>query len=538
MKAEITTNGAVFHLKVDYYMKEWTSFLKSLGATFNSGVWTIQIKHLSLIEAKIQQNNWSCLTQDITPGVQSIELSFNKMNLPPRDYQKVAANLMANNSSFGLFDDCGLGKTISTLSAIQGMGTKDNLIVAEIKSLHQWESEIEKFLGGKTSVVVRGTPKEREVKWGGNYDFHITNYHTLINDFKYVDKKWDTITFDEASRYMRNRETKISSRGRELKSDYKWVLTGSPIENYLADIFSLYEVMNPSILGDWKNFEKNYIRYKEIVVGKKGNHLIKVKKIIGYRDQDEVKRHISPYFIRRTEEDVKGELPDLIEQDIKLELKPEQRIIYDLVTKEIEKIAEDTGIQITSLGQLTKLRRVCDSSTLVDPDTKDSCKFDEILKLLYENNHRKVIIFSQWTEPLQLLSKDIDGYSVITGGSRFGKRDTETEIEKFMNGPNNILLSSDAGSRSLNLQKASMIINLDLPWNPQTIKQRIGRIRRIGSEHSSVLVYNLLCKNTIEEGIVPLLRSKLKLAEDIIDKNIYNTYKDMDIEKYLRSVFK
>lgn len=544
MRAEITINGAVFYLTVDYYLKEWTDFLKSIGATHNQGVWTIQIKHLELVEAAIQRMKWSCFTNDITPVVEDIEINFDRMKLPPREYQKVSATLMASNKCFGLFDDCGLGKTISSLAAIDSLGTKNNLVLAEIKSLHQWESEIGKFLDNKTSVVVRGTKPQRRKLWDKDVDFHITNYHIIRNDLDLInDKKWDVVVFDEASRYMRNRDTKLAYCGRSLKGDKKWVLTGSPIENNLADVFSLYEIMDPAILGNWENFKSNYIRYKEIVVSRyrRGNQFIdkKINKIIGYRDQDEVKRMISPYFIRRTEEDVKGELPELIEQDINLDLKPKQHKLYEDIKEEMKKkIAELTRegekINIISFGDMTKLRRLCDHSLLVDKEINESCKFDEIHHLLYENQHRKIIIFSQWTDPLFLLSKELENYSVITGdGSSFGKRNIKDEIDKFMNGSNNLLLSSDAGARSLNLQKASMIINLDLPWNPQTIKQRIGRIRRMGSEHHSVLVYNLLCKGTIEESIVPLLRKKLKLAEEMIDKNAYNTYNSMSLERFL-----
>jgi len=543
MIATIVTNLGSFTLDIDHYLKEWTSYLISLGGVFSGGVWTLQIKHLDLVKGAITKNGWEYTETSITPDVHKIELTFDNMKLPPRDYQKVSATLMANSDSFGLFDDCGLGKTISSLAALNELPTENVLVVAEIKSLHQWESEIDKFLFDKTTQIIRGTPAVRKKLWAGDYDLYITNYHTLLKDFKHMDRDWDLIVYDEASRYMRNRNTKLAGCGRSLKSKKKWVLTGSPIENNLADIFSLYEIMDETILGNWKTFEKEHIKYKDIIVGRyfNGSKMVNriVKKINGYRNQEKVKKDISPFFIRRTERDVKGEIPALIEQDIFLEMNPKQQEIYQMIVKEIEDIAKNNKIQITSLGQLIKLRRVCDSSHLVDPNTDDSCKFDEIEKLLYENRHRKIIIFSQWTDPLFLLSKNLENYSVITGdGSKFGKHYVEEEIDKFMNGPNNILLSSDAGSRSLNLQKASMIINLDLPWNPQTIKQRIGRIRRIGSEHHSVLVYNLFCKGTIEENLIPLLRYKLKLAEDMIDRNVYNQYKNISVEQFLGGIFR
>jgi len=543
MQAEITTRQTTFSISLNYYKREWTNFLKDHGGVFNNGVWTLQIKHLDTINSELERITIPYkVSKEVIPELKQID--FDDMLLPPRDYQKKAATFMANNPAFACLDECGLGKTVTALSAIQGLGTKKNLIVAEIKALDQWCSEIERFTG-LTYTKIRGSPDERKRLWEATTPFMVVNYHILLKDRSAYKIEWDTITFDEGSRYLRNRDTKLASCARHLNGKYKWVLTASPIENNLADIFSIYEIMDPTILGDWNAFKKKHIRTAMIPVSKywNGHRYVtkKVEKIVGYKRQDEVKRLISPYFIRRTPEDVGNELPDLVVQDIKLELTTAQRDAYEALRGNVERDAQDTN-DIINLGSLIKLRRLCDSLNLVDETKHSSSKFDELLEIIYENKHRKIIIFSQWTDSLaelgRILTKEGYKYTYIVGSGSVHKFDNKSDVTGYKKGDTNILLSSDAGSRSLNLQESSVIINLDLPWNPQTIKQRIGRARRMGSEHDFVIVYNLIAKDTIEEGILPILRAKLKLSDDFIDKNVYNYYKSISVEQFLKEEFK
>ena len=541
MKAIITKHQAVFTLELSWYPREWTNFLKQHGAVFKRGVWTLQIKHLEDIKSELERVTIPYKVNElVTPSFSSIP--FDNMLLPPREYQKKAATFMANNPAFGCFDDCGLGKTITALSAIRGLDTKKNLIVAEIKALDQWCSEIKRFTG-LTYTKIRGSPDERKGLWNALTPFMVVNYHLLLKDRSPFEMEWDTITFDEGSRYLRNRDTKLASCARHLNGKHKWVLTASPIENNLADIFSIYEVMDPTILGDWDDFKKKHVKTAMIPVSKYWNGreyvVKKVEKIVGYLNQEEIKRNISPYFIRRTPEEVGNELPELVVQDITLELKEPQRAVYDDLRGIVEDEAEHTD-DIINLGSLVKLRRLCDSLGLIEGNDDVSSKLDEVMAIIYENRHRKIIVFSQWTDSLALLAKRLSDYkyTVVVGSGSKHKFDVDEDIDSFTKGDINILLSSDAGSRSLNLQASSMIINMDLPWNPQTIKQRIGRARRMGSEHQFVVVYNMIAKDTIEEGILPLLKTKLKLSDDFIDRNAYNYFKDISIEDFVKEEFK
>jgi SNF2 family DNA or RNA helicase len=552
MNAKIIERGSSFLLQYDYFKKDWTRFLIDRGAVYNvhSEMWTVRMKHLDEVIDRLKDMGTTIQTNKEVSEKDNITIdeTLDKMKVELRDYQRISATLMANKKAFGLFDDCGLGKTPSTIGASIGiMDDGDRiLVVAEIRALEQWKSEIYRF-SGIESTVIRGTKKKRSKLWkeSEEHPFTIINYHLLQNDWNMVGNvHWKVIVFDEASRYLRNRTTKMASFCRQIDAEYKWALTASPLENNLGDVFSIYEILDENILGEWFTFQRRYIQTKDVVIGRyktKNGWVNKtITKVIGYKHQEEVKEKISEHFLRRTVDDVQGELPEVIRQTIWVELTRHQRAIYDELEGIVKKKAEMEVGDIAGLGEMIRMRRVCDSLALSgDCDDDVSSKFDELMSIIYENRHRKIIIFSQWTDPLFLLEKRFDDvgyeYSRIYGKKQ--KIDYEDEIRRFKE-RTNILLSSDAGSRSLNLQVASIIINLDMPWNPQTIKQRIGRAVRIGSIHSTVVVYDMVCKDTIEEAIIPVLNKKLKAMENFIDNNVYNLDTVQSITTWLNSKYR
>jgi len=532
MIAKITVDKNTFILEYPYYKKEWTDYLIEIGGYFSDGTWTIPIGKLAEIKSRIPDDieEQSNIVDD---DIDISTLDTEWPGPPLRDYQKMGSYLLATHRLFGLFDGCGLGKTIETIGAMVLLDKPINLIVSEKKALQQWQDEILRFSGNQ-SIIVHGTKRKRLWKEAEDHRFIITNYHSIIRDYDYVKNfDIDVVVFDEGSRYMRNRETKMAKMGRRIKSTYKWVLTGSPIENNLADLYSIYEVMDPTILGDWNTFKKRHIRYKRIRLNKWKS----IDKIVGYNEVDVVKKKVAPHFIRRTAEEVGKELPDIVHQTIMVELSDLQGKLYKDTNKSVRERAEKTNQRLSNLGELIKLRRICDSSQLGGSEKDESTKLDEIASMIHENSDRKVIVFSQWTDPLQLLIDRLEvPYAVGTGNmEEFGRKDHATEVELFNNDVN-VMIASDAMSRSVNLQAASIVINMDLPWNPQTIYQRIHRARRIGSEHNTVFVYDFICKDTIEETMLPVLQYKENLGKDMIDENIHNDYGD--IEEYLNRIYR
>lgn len=528
-EAKIIIDNNTFVLQFDHYKRNWTDYLKEIGGYFLDSQWTIPIGKLDDVRSKISSMGISIEEIILKTDIPDIDITRLDTEWPGdklRDYQKMGAYLLATHKAFGMFDDCGLGKTIETIAASWLLRKGRTLVVAEKKALDQWRDEIKRFIG-EDAIIIHGN--KRDWKKASDYKYVITNYHSIIRDYNDVKElKIDIAVFDEGSRYMRNRNTKMAKMGRNLSADYKWVLTGSPIENYLSDLYSIYEIMDYNILGAWENYKRNHIIYKQIRVGK----WTRVDKIVGYKRTDIVQDKIAPYYIRRTAEEVGKELPEIVYQTMKIELSPLQKHYYDIINDEIKEESKRTNKSIKSFGSLIKLRRICDSSALAEDGIEDqSSKLDEIASMIAENSHRKILLFSQWTDPLELLIKRIDcEYTMGIGGVK----DHNSEIERFNNDVN-LMIASDAMSRSVNLQKASMVINMDLPWNPQTIHQRIHRARRIGSLHSTVFVYDFVCQDTIEEAMLPILKKKIMLGEKLIDENKFN---ENDIERQLENMYR
>ncbi|WP_066498555.1 DEAD/DEAH box helicase [Abyssisolibacter fermentans] len=442
-----------------------------------------------------------------------------------RDYQEIGYNWlrMLSEYSFGgiLADDMGLGKTIQMLAFLranhqEGNKSKLSLIVAPTSLIYNWLSEAEKFIPSLNIKVIDGSKDERDVKLNSldNTDVIITSYTLARNDIDiYEEINFDTCILDEAQ-HIKNFNSKTAKAVKKVKAKNKFALTGTPIENSLSELWSVFDFIMPGYLYNITKFRESF--EKPIVKQQNEKALLSLRK------------HISPFIIRRIKKDVLEDLPDKIENKIIVELNESQKKVYLAYLykykEEIENLILDKGFaksQIKILAALTRMRQICCHPKLfLDDYNEGSSKLDLLLELLdelLEGKHR-VLIFSQFTSMLKLIieklqEKDID-YFYLDGATKPLER--HHMVNDFNNGMNQaFLISLKAGGTGLNLTGADTVIHFDPWWNPAVEQQAEDRAYRIGQE-KVVHVMKLITKGTIEEKIYALQQRKKEMIDSII----------------------
>lgn len=435
-----------------------------------------------------------------------------------REYQKVGYYWLhfLYKHGFGgiLADDMGLGKTLQALTFIKKISetskTYPSLVICPTSLTHNWAREIEKFFPSLKYTVVSGKPKDREELLNNfsDYDVIITSYALLRNDIDlYLSKNFEVVVVDEAQ-YIKNKEAKITRYVKLLKSQIKVALTGTPIENSVSDLWSIFDFIMPGVLGNYQSFIERY--------SKPENH-------------SELAKRISYFILRRKKEDVLKELPKKIEQNIFVPLSPEQSEIYENVAREVRlsilKQVGEVGFEkskIHILSGLTKLRQICNHPYLVSEEYKDvkSSKMELLMDLLDDaiQGGHKVLVFSQFVEMLKIIREELRKlgikYSYLDGSTK----NRQAVIDEF-NQNDDIkvfLISLKAGGFGLNLTSADIVILYDPWWNPMIEKQAMDRAHRIG-QTKTVNVYKLLTENTIEEKILALQENKKLIFSNIVE---------------------
>jgi SNF2 family DNA or RNA helicase len=322
----------------------------------------------------------------------------------------------------------------------------------------------------------------------------------------------DVVILDEAQR-IKNWRAKTSQAIKELPRRFAFVLTGTPLENRLEELYSIVEFLDDRLLGPPWQFM--------------AQHIIKDEwgGIIGYKDLAGVRRAIAPILLRRRKADVLADLPERVDNDFWLELDAEQSRLYRPLEKALQELlrAPEWSPQqsATALSLLTSLREAATAAQLVDPSVQSSSKLRELPALVEEiaSEGHKMLIFSQWERMTRLAEdalKKLNLRSVRLYGG-LGMRARSRIVDQFNTDPDTLLfISTDAGGLGLNLQAASFVINLDLPWNPAKIEQRIGRAHRIG-QSQTVNVINMIAANTIEQRVLDVLYRKQELFAEILD---------------------
>jgi superfamily II DNA or RNA helicase len=429
---------------------------------------------------------------------------------------------------FGLFkratligDEMGLGKTMQAIALAvlkkEVFGFSRVLVVTLSSLKEQWRREIERFTHEK-AVVIAGPARQRRQQYRQEDSlFKITNYEAVLRDVTVISRfKPDLIILDEAQR-IKNFETKTAEAVKSLPRLHSLVLTGTPLENKLEDVYSIVQFLDPELLSPlWRFAADHFLLSRK----KKGQ-------ILGYRNLDVLHQKLKPLVIRRRKEDVLDQLPDQIQNDYFLDLHEKQAEIHagfsssllPLLNKKFLTPMDMRRIQML----LLKMRQVCDSTHLIDRESNISPKLDELGSILDElvvQNGRKVVIFSEWTTMTFLIGKHLSQAGIpfveLSGKVPVAKR--QCLIDEFTNNAQcKVFLSTDAGGTGLNLQAADCVINFELPWNPAKLNQRVGRVNRIGQQSSCINVINLISKRSIEERILAGIKLKSALFDGVFD---------------------
>lgn len=415
-----------------------------------------------------------------------------------------------------LADDMGLGKTLQVLVFYEQYVSKEkpSLIVCPSSLMYNWMSEIEKFKIDVDAVCVTGTQDVRKDIIKENHELYITTYDYLRRDVElYMSMEFEYIVLDEAQ-FIKNPKTKNAQSVKSLKSRHRLALTGTPIENGLSELWSIFDFLLPGYLYSLNYFTKNF--EKPIQMGDD-------------KRQAQLQKLVSPFILRRTKKQVLKDLPDKVEKDLWLNFSPEEKQLYlanlAQVNKQLQQQLELEQVDsILILAMMTRLRQICcEPRMLYENYTGESTKFKMCLDLIetLKENDKKVLLFSSFTSIFDSFIEEFDRrgikYHMITGA--VDKKKRKEEVDAFQSDDSNVfLISLKAGGTGLNLTKAQAVIHFDPWWNVSAQNQATDRAYRIG-QTKNVLVYQLLMKNTIEEKIYEMQKRKKAMSDLFVENS-------------------
>lgn len=455
--------------------------------------------------------------------IQRVEESGNlkvrvprNINAELRDYQKEGYVWMSRLAYWGagalLADDMGLGKTLQTITVLLSRAKEGAaLVVVPTSLILNWRDELGRFAPGLNVKILNqaGDGRSGMVKEATAFDVVITTYGLLINEEESLcGREWNTIVLDEAHT-IKNRDTKMSKAAMKLKGTFRILLTGTPVQNNLSEIWNLMQFANPNLLGSFQQFSDRFIA--------------PIEKLHDKATQRVLRSVISPFILRRTKNDVLNELPEKTEVTRKVQLSPEEWALYDNIRqKALINLADGEATPLQTLTELTRLRQAACNAQLIDrklriPSSKEAV-FLEMVDSLHDNHHR-ALVFSQFTSHLALIRKVLDKrgieYLYLDGATPAKERDKL--VHEFQTGDMPLfLISLKAGGLGLNLTAADYVIHLDPWWNPAIEEQASDRAYRIGQQNP-VTVYRLIAEGTIEEKIIQLHQSKKSLADALLE---------------------
>jgi hypothetical protein len=464
------------------------------------------------------------LRRDYETGVVSGRHPEHVTLHPLYPYQREGMLHLAFGERALLADEMGLGKTIQAVAAcalLHHLGKAKRVLVVTPASLKtEWEEQIKRFTTLGHQLVFG--PRSARLKYYADSSppfFTIVNYEQVVSDTLDLNEhlRPDIVVLDEAQR-IKNWATRTAQAVKRLKSRYAFVLTGTPIENRIDELYSIVDFLDPSLLGPLFRFNREFYHFDER--GRPSD----------YKNLPALRQRVKPVLLRRRKHHVETELPDRTDRNHFVQLTAAMRDEYDEYKKSVSEL-----LQIAQKRPLTKkqqdllmillamMRMICDSPSIIKGhDCEDCPKLDELARVLDEalsDPDVKVILFSEWEGMLKKVRAWADkhgiGYAWHTGSVPQQKR--RGEILAFRNDPTcRLFLSTDSGGVGLNLQNASVVVNCDLPWNPARLEQRIARAWR---KHQTrpVTVVNLIAENTIEHAMLGTLANKMTLAEGVLD---------------------
>jgi superfamily II DNA or RNA helicase len=478
---------------------------------------TVMSDALDFIDREVERAEMLRREEEWLGQLDAGTLDLNLLTVPLYDYQTRGALFLACRGRSILGDDMGLGKTIQTLAAVELLarerGISRVLVVAPASVKYQWESEIRRFTR-RAVQVIEGGPDDRRDQYAESTFYRLVNYEQVVRDREAInDWKPDAIVLDEAQR-IKNWEAKTSRAVKKLQSRYAMVLTGTPLENKLEELYSIVQFVDERRFGPAFQFLHDHR-----VLDEKGN-------LTGYRNLDKIRERLEPIFLRRTRAEVLTQLPARTDNTVFVELTDAQRGPYEEQRTMLARLLGKGYLTDLDrkrvLACVVNMRMLCDSTFLFDKRTRVSPKLDEFAELVPEltgEGGHKVVAFSQWEtmvlEAAAVLDRLGVGYAVLHGG--LPGKDRKAVLERFRSDPDcRVFLSTDAGGTGLNLQTADTVVNLELPWNPAVLEQRIARVHRMGQSRP-VRVVHLVTRGTIEERVLRTLQAKQNLFAGVFD---------------------
>lgn len=422
-----------------------------------------------------------------------------------------------------LADEMGLGKTIQAIAAVEVFaryfGVSRVLIICPTSLKYQWKSEIRKFTG-RDACIVEGLVHKRKDLYLQEDLYKIISYGVVRNDLHLI-KDWeaDLVILDEAQR-IKNWQTKTAQSVKKIDSKYAIVTTGTPLENRINELHSIVEFVDMYKLGPLFRFLDNHQ-----VMDEHG-------KITGYRNLRSIHQTLDDILIRRTKKEIRDQLPGRIDKNFFVEMTPEQsaehndyyEVVCLLVNKWIRFGFLNEEDQQRLLTCLNCMRMVADSTYILNPKSNHGNKINEVqdfIREVMEYDGHKLLIFSQWKRMFELLIRELEklGHPFVYLNGDVPAEQRKTIIDRFREDDTlRLFLSTDAGGVGVNLQRANILVNLDLPWNPAVLEQRIGRVYRLGQK-KKVQVFNFVSAHSIEHRILHLLEFKKSVFAGVLDED-------------------
>ncbi len=433
-----------------------------------------------------------------------------------RDYQLDGFRWMARMDSWGagvcLADDMGLGKTIQTITfLLHKVSQGASLVVAPVSVVPNWKRELERFAPSLNIVVVNNAEdREKAIDEAETGTVVLSSYGMLLSNSEACTRKeWNVVVLDEAHA-IKNRDTKTSAVIMKLSGKSRLILTGTPIQNNLGELWNLFQFINPGLLGRWEVFKYKF--------------MMPIEEDKDKERQKQLKRLIQPFMLRRTKNEVLDDLPEKNEIIMPVELSEEELSVYELIRRRAENMLMEGGnrIEVQTLAEITRLRQAACCASLIEKEWKGNCAKIELLMNTLENittGGNRTLLFSQFTSFLEIVRARLDEagveYLYLDGSTTIKQR--EKLVQRFQQGETSLfIISLKAGGLGLNLTGANYVVHLDPWWNPAIEQQATDRAHRIGQQQK-VTVYHFVSKNTIEEKILRLHQTKRNIADALLE---------------------
>jgi SNF2 family DNA or RNA helicase len=456
-------------------------------------------------------------------------------NLYP--YQKTGVRKMVETGRVLLADEMGLGKTLQAIAATEILarhfGIMKVLIICPTSVKYQWKHEIERFTE-RTVQVVEGLAHTRKQLLADDSFYKIISFGVCLYDLDAINRlNTDLVILDEAQR-IKNWKTQTARAVKQIGSEFAFVLTGTPLENRIEELHSIVEYVDRYKLGPLFRFLDRH----QVLDGK--------GKLKGYQNLRAIHTTLEDIMLRRTKKEIADQLPGRIDKNFFVEMTREQQAEHDSYYDSVSRLAK---LWITR-GYLTEeeqqrlliglgcMRMVCDTTYILNPREDHGNKIGELedlLSELLENPENKIVIFSQWKRMMDLVIRLLDKLQVarLYLNGELSASERGKIIEDFRNNPRlRVFLSTDAGGVGVNLQSANILVNLDIPWNPAVLEQRIARIYRLGQK-KHVNVFNFISRGSIEHRILYLLDFKKSVFTGVVEEEGHDT---VMLEGFMESV--